>query len=62
MIGTASGTERIGALFGGLMARLGELNAEYSTEELAVIADYQRRAAEVQAAESHALADGAEPR
>lgn len=57
--GTASGAERIGALFGGLMSRLGELNAEFSTEELAVIADYQRRAAEIQAAESQALDDDA---
>ncbi len=57
VIGTASGTERVGALFGGLMSQLGELNAEYTTEELAVIADYQRRAAEIQAVESHVLAD-----
>lgn len=62
VIGTISGTERIGALFGGLMARLGELNADYTDEELAVIADYQRRAAEIQAAESRALAEGSDPR
>jgi len=61
VIGTASGTERIGALFGGLMSQLAELNAEYTTEELAVIADYQRRAAEIQAAESQAMADDLEP-
>ena len=62
VIGTASGRERIGALFGGLMSHLGELSSEYTTEELAVIADYQRRAAAIQAAESRALADDAEPR
>ncbi|WP_345188755.1 MarR family winged helix-turn-helix transcriptional regulator [Microbacterium panaciterrae] len=61
VIGTTSGTERIGALFGGLISQLGELNAEYTTEELAVIADYQRRAAEIQAAESQALDDNTRP-
>ncbi len=61
VIGTTSGTERIGALFGGLMSQLAELNAEYTTEELAVIADYQRRAAEIQTAESHTLADDTLP-
>ncbi len=59
VIGTAAGTELIGALFDGLMSRLGELNADYTTEELAIIADYQRRAAEIQTAESRALADEA---
>lgn len=57
VIGTASGTERIGTLFDGLLSRLGELNADYTTEELAIVADYQRRAAEIQATESHVLAD-----
>jgi hypothetical protein len=57
VVGTASGADRIGALFDGLMSRLDELNTEYATEELAVIADYQRRAAVIQAAESQALAD-----
>lgn len=61
VIGTASGAERIGVLFGGLMSQLGELNAEFTTEELAVIADYQRRAAEIQTTESQALDDGARP-
>ena len=42
------------------MAGLGELNAEYSTEELALIADYQRRAAEIQVNESHLLGDDAD--
>ncbi|MGC4152310.1 MAG: MarR family transcriptional regulator [Propionicimonas sp.] len=60
VIGTASGTERIGALFGGLMSQLSELNAEYTTDELAVVANYQRRAAEIQTAESQALADSAD--
>ena len=61
MIGTASGTQRIGALFDGLMSQLGELNADYTIEELVLIADYQRRAAEIQIAESHVLADEAHP-
>lgn len=59
IIGTESGAGRIGALFDGLLAGLAELNAEYSTEELAVIADYQRRAAVIQAAEARVLAEGA---
>jgi DNA-binding MarR family transcriptional regulator len=61
VIGTASGTQRIGALFDGLMSQLGELNADYTIEELVLIADYQRRAAEIQIAESHVLADEAHP-
>lgn len=62
VVATASGLARIAALFGGLMARLDELNAEYTTEELAVVADYQRRAAELQTAEARALADDAPQR
>ncbi|WP_349425793.1 MarR family transcriptional regulator [Microbacterium sp. LWS13-1.2] len=61
VIGTPSGVERIGALLDGLMTRLGELNADYTTEQLATIADYQRRAAEIQTGESQFLADEAEP-
>lgn len=53
---TAAGVERIGALFAGLMSGLSQLNADYTTDELALIADYQRRAAEIQVAEAHVLA------
>ncbi|HWV50652.1 MAG TPA: MarR family transcriptional regulator [Microbacterium sp.] len=53
--GTSTGAERIGALFVGLMTRLSELNADYTTEELSIIADYQHRAAAIQAAESRTL-------
>ncbi|MCY7288960.1 MAG: MarR family transcriptional regulator [Cryobacterium sp.] len=53
---TASGVSRISALFDGFMARLSELNAEYSTEDLALVAEYQRRAAAVQAAAARVLA------
>ncbi|WP_035812838.1 MarR family winged helix-turn-helix transcriptional regulator [Jiangella gansuensis] len=58
IVATEEGAARIGRLFGGMMARLGELNAEYSDAELALIAEYQRRAAEIQADEARALADG----
>ncbi|MBD8077507.1 MarR family transcriptional regulator [Cellulosimicrobium arenosum] len=61
VIGTASGLERIGTLFDGLMSGLSELNADYTTEELAVIAEYQHRAAEIQTAASHSLAGDATP-
>lgn len=58
IVATEEGVARIGRLFIGMMARLGELNAEYSIEELTLIADYQRRAAEIQAEEARVLADG----
>lgn len=58
IVATEEGAARIGALFGGMMTRLGALNAEYSTEDLALIADYQARAAQIQEAEARALADG----
>ncbi|HEU5128250.1 MAG TPA: MarR family transcriptional regulator [Glycomyces sp.] len=57
VVATEEGAARIGRLFSGLMAGLGELNAEYTTEELALIAEYQRRAAEIQAAEARAVAE-----
>ncbi|MGC0249832.1 MarR family winged helix-turn-helix transcriptional regulator [Pseudactinotalea sp. Z1748] len=59
IVGTDAGARRIGALFDGLMSRLAELNGNYSTEELAVVADYQRRAAAIQGAEARALATDA---
>ncbi|MER5456497.1 MarR family transcriptional regulator [Micromonospora sp. NPDC002389] len=58
IVATEEGIARIGRLFIGMMTRLGELNAEYRTEELALIAEYQRRAAEIQAAEARNLAEG----
>ncbi|WP_434740621.1 MarR family winged helix-turn-helix transcriptional regulator [Micromonospora sp. SH-82] len=61
VVATASGVERVSALFTGLMTRLAGLNADFSTEELAVVADYQRRAAAIQAAEARMLADTTEP-
>lgn len=61
IVGTEAGVGRIGALFGGLMSRLDELNDEYSTEELALVADYQRRAAELQAVEARVLSDETAP-
>lgn len=59
VIGTEAGAARIGAQFGGLMASLAALNEEFSTEELAIVAEYLGRAAEIQTAESRALSDGA---
>lgn len=53
-----AGVARIEALFSGLMSALDELNDDYSSDELALIADYQARAARVQATEALALADG----
>lgn len=58
IVATEAGAARIGQLFVGMMTRLSELQAEYSTEDLAVIAEYQGRAADIQAAEARALADG----
>ncbi|WP_308797799.1 MarR family winged helix-turn-helix transcriptional regulator [Agromyces silvae] len=59
IVATEEGVARIGDLFTGMMTRLGELQADYSTEQLAVIAEYQQRAADIQAAEARTLADGA---
>lgn len=56
LVATREGAARIAEFFGGMMSRLEELNAEYSTEELALIAEYQRRAAEIQTEEGRALA------
>lgn len=55
IVATESGAARIGQMFKPMLNRLAELNAEYSTAELALIAGYQRRAADIQAAEAAAL-------
>ncbi|MCW4465996.1 MarR family transcriptional regulator [Glutamicibacter sp. MNS18] len=57
IIATEEGVARIGRLFAGLMGRLSQLQAEYTTEELALIAEYQRRAAEIQSDEARTLAE-----
>ena len=57
IVATEEGAARIGRHFVGMMGRLGELNADFSTEELTLIAEYQRRAAEIQAAEARVLAE-----
>lgn len=44
------------------MSRLAALNDDYSTDELALIADYQRRAAEIQTAAAVALTQDGDPR
>jgi len=48
VIATEQGIARVGAQFAGLMNRLSELNADYSVTELELIANYQRRAAQIQ--------------
>ncbi|MGJ9423401.1 MarR family winged helix-turn-helix transcriptional regulator [Aeromicrobium sp. CF3.5] len=58
IVATQEGAAKIGQLFIGMMTRLGEIQAEYSTEDLALIARYQRRAADIQAAEARTLAEG----
>lgn len=60
IVATDEGAARIGQLFVGMMTRLGQLQAEYSSEDLALIAEYQRRAAEIQSDEARALAEGAD--
>lgn len=55
IVSTTSGVARIGALFAGLVAGLNELSADFTTEHLAVIAEYQHRAAELQLAEAQSL-------
>lgn len=60
IVATDEGASRVGQLFVGMMARLGELQAEYSTEDLALIAEYQRRAAEIQSEEARVLAESDE--
>ena len=52
---TEQGIARVGAQFAGLMNRLSELNAGYSLTELALVADYQRRAAQIQEDEALAM-------
>jgi DNA-binding MarR family transcriptional regulator len=54
---TADGVERIGRLFTGMVSQLDELNAQYTTEQLALIAEYQRRAADIQTEEARRLAE-----
>ena len=56
IVTTDKGVAKIGRLFVGMMTRLDELNADYSTAELAVIAGYQSRAADIQEAEARKLA------
>lgn len=58
IVATEEGAARIGRLLTGMMTRLGDLQAEYSTEDLALIAEYQLRAAEIQSDEARILADG----
>jgi DNA-binding MarR family transcriptional regulator len=60
IVATDEGAARIGQHFVSMMGRLDELNAGYSTEQVALIAEYQRRAAEIQVAEARALAEGAD--
>lgn len=60
IVATEEGAARIGQLFAGLMTRLSQLQAEYATEDLALIAEYQRRAAEIQSDEARALAQEAD--
>ena len=60
IVATKAGAAKIGQLFVGMMTRLGQLQAEYTTEALALIAEYQRRAAEIQSDEARALAEEAD--
>lgn len=60
IVATEEGASRIGQLFTGMMTRLSQLQAEYSTEDLALIAEYQRRAAEIQSDEARVLAEEAD--
>lgn len=57
IVGAAAGRDRIGALFGDLMARLDLVNRDYTTAELATIAEYQRRTADAQLTAAQNLAD-----
>lgn len=57
IVATEEGAARIGHLFGGLLARLDALNVEYSARDLALIAEYQRRAAEIQLVAARTLAE-----
>ena len=50
------GAAKIGRLFVPMLSRLGELHEDYSNTELRLIAEYQRRAAEIQTQEAKALA------
>ncbi|OQO90882.1 hypothetical protein B1813_15295 [Saccharomonospora piscinae] len=55
IVATGEGVSRIGGLFAGMMRRLAKLQEDYTTDELRLIADYQRRAAEIQADEGRKL-------
>lgn len=55
VVATEEGAARIGQHFAGLMVRLDELNAEYSTDQLKLIAEYRDRAADIQEAEARNL-------
>lgn len=52
---TGAGISRIAGLFTGMMRRLGELQENYTTDELRLIAEYQLQAAEIQAEEARRL-------
>ncbi|MEV7227376.1 MULTISPECIES: MarR family transcriptional regulator [Polymorphospora] len=58
VVAADEGIARIAAHFAGLMGRLADLNAAFSPEELRVVAEYQRRAAEIQEDEARRLAAG----
>ncbi|MBK1783957.1 MarR family winged helix-turn-helix transcriptional regulator [Prauserella cavernicola] len=55
IVATGEGAARIGGLFTGMMRRLAKLQENYTTDELRLIADYQRQAAEIQADEGRKL-------
>ena len=52
VVATEEGAARISQLLVGMLNRLDQLQAEYTTEDLALIAEYQRRAAEIQSDEA----------
>lgn len=57
VVATEEGAARISQLFVGMLNRLDQLQAEYTTEDLALIADYQRRAAEIQSEEARLVGE-----
>lgn len=62
VVATDEGVARIAQHFVGMMTRLAELNGRYSTQELALIADYLERAAVIQEDEARKLATNDAPR
>lgn len=62
VVATEEGAQRIGGYFVDLMTGLAELNEDYSTQELQLIADYQTRAADVQEGAARRLGVDGSPR